>query len=99
MPIDAIHPFQPYLINLWQWLPAGSYKGLVKLDMAITRECLIWSKFDDEMKKSYKMMFRLMMSFIICIISLVLSGLLPKHPFILLGCYFLSFYLPIYFVK
>jgi hypothetical protein len=71
VPIDGIHPFQPYLINLWQWLPANSYKGLVKLDMAITRECLIWSKFDDEMKKSYKMMFRLVMSFILCIVSLI----------------------------
>jgi len=99
VPIDPIHPFQSYLINFWQWLPAGSYKGMVKLDMSISREYLIWSKFDKEMKKSYKMMFRLIMSFILCIVSLILSGFLPKHPFIFFGCYFLSFYWPIHFVK
>ena len=99
VPIDGIHPFQPYLINLWQWLPANSYKGLVKLDMAITRECLIWSKFDDEMTKSYKMMFRLVMSFILCIVSLIWSVFLPKHPLIFFGCYFIAFYLLIHLFK
>jgi hypothetical protein len=40
VPIDGIHHFQSYLINLWQWMPASSYKRLVKLDMAITKKCL-----------------------------------------------------------
>ncbi len=99
VPIDGIHPFQPYLINLWQWLPANSYKGLVKLDMAITRECLTGSKFDDEMKKFYKMMFRLVMTFILCIVSLIWSVFLPKHPFIFFWCCFLAFYLLIHLFK
>jgi hypothetical protein len=99
VPIDGIHPFQSSLINLWQWMPASSYKGLVKLDMAITKECLTWSKFDDEMKKSYKMMFRLVISFIFCIFSLLLIGFLPRHPFIVFGFYFLAFYLPTHIFK
>lgn len=99
VPIDGIHFFQSNLIKLWRWMPATSYKGLVKLDMAITRECKTWSKFDDEMKKSYKMMFRLLISFILCIVGFFISGFLPRHPFIFLGSYFLAFYLPTHIFK
>ena len=52
VPIDGIHPFQSHLIKLWRWMPATSYKGLVKLDMAISKEFKTWSEFDDEMKKA-----------------------------------------------
>jgi hypothetical protein len=99
VPIDGIHPFQSSLITLWQWMPSDTYKGMVKLDMAITKECLTWSKFDDEMKNSYKMMFRLVMTFILCIFSLLVSGFLPRHPFIFFGSYFLAFYLPTHIFK
>lgn len=99
MPIDGIHPFQSSLINLWHWMPSNSYKGLVKLDIAITKEYLTWSRFDEEMKKFYKMMFRLVMSFILCIVSLIMSGFLPRHHFIFFGCYFLAFYLHTHIFK
>jgi len=94
VPIDGIHPFQSHLIKLWRWMPATSYKGLVKLDMAISKEFKTWSKFDDEMKKSYKMAFRLFLSFILCVVSFLISGFLPRHPFIFFGSYLLAFYLP-----
>jgi len=99
VPIDGIHFFQPHLIKLWRWMPASSYKGLVKLDMAISKECKTWSKFDEEMKKSYKMMFRLLISFLLCIFGFFISGFLPRHPFIFLGLYFLAFYLPTHIFK
>ena len=94
VPIDGIHPFQSHLINLWRWMPATSYRGLVKLDMAISREFKIWSKFDAEMKKSYKITFRFFLSFVLCLVGFFVSGFLPRHPFIFFGSFFLAFYLP-----
>ncbi len=99
VPIDGIHPFQSHLIKLWRWMPASSYKGLVKLDMALSKEFKTWSRFDDEMKKSYKMMFRLLISFIFCVVGFFVSGFFPRNHFIFFGLYFLAFYLPTHIFK
>jgi len=100
IPICGIHPFQKHFTKLWYWLPAASYPGMVRLDMAATREFKAWKRLDVETKKSYKLMFKNLIGASIFIFSLIVSAILSiKHPLILCAFYFGSFYLPNKLVK
>jgi hypothetical protein len=100
IPICGIHPLQKHFIKLWHWLPAASYPGLVKLDMLVTREFKIWKRLDGETKKSYKLMFRILIGSLLFIFGLILSAVLSiKHPLIMCGIYFGCFYVPSKLVK
>lgn len=100
IPICGIHPFQKHFIKLWYWLPAASYPGMVRLDMAATREFKTWKRLDVETKKSYKLMFKILIGASIFIFSLIVSAILSiKHPLILCAFYFCSFYVPNKLVK
>ena len=100
IPFPGIHPFQKNLINLWNWLPAATYPGLVKLDMKITGECLTWIGLTDEIKNSYKMILRFSMSIFILFISLILINIfLLKHPLMFFGFCLSAFYLPLQMIK
>jgi hypothetical protein len=100
IPICGIHPLQNHFIKLWYWLPAASYPGLVKLDMAATREFKIWNRLDIETKKSYKLMFKVLIGSLLFLSGLILSAILSiKHPLILCALYFACFYIPNKLIK
>lgn len=100
IPICGIHPLQKQFIKLWHWLPAASYPGLVKIDMLATREFKIWKRLDNETKKSYKLMFKILIGSLLFLSGLILSAILSiKHPLVLCAIYFCSFYIPNKLIK
>lgn len=95
IPFPGIHYFQAQMIVLWQLLPAASYEGLKKLDVAITKECQSWQKMDKSMKNDYKFMWNLFIGLIFFIgFSILMPLFLPSNPIIVLVITFISFYLP-----
>lgn len=95
IPFPGPHIFQKKLIPLWNMLPAASYPGLKKLDLRITKECLIWDKLDKETKAGYKIMWRVFIGLNFWVlISILVSFLFPKNLIIFLIITFVSFYLP-----
>lgn len=100
IPICPIHPLQKQLTKLWYFLPAASYPGMVKIDMLATREFKAWGKMNIETKKSYKLMFKILIGASMFISSLIVSAIFSiKHPLILCAFYFASFYVPNKLVK
>jgi len=99
IPFPGIHPLQKQFIKFWTWFPAASYPGLVKLDLLATREFGIWDTLSEELKNSYKMVFRLAMSFILLIISIILSNIFIKQPLISLALFAASLILPVQIIK
>ncbi|MEG4501581.1 zonular occludens toxin domain-containing protein [Microcoleus sp. F10-C6] len=95
IPFPGIHYFQGRMIPLWQLLPAASYEGLRKIDLAITRECQIWQQMDEVTRDSYKFVWRIIVGLIFWVlISILASFFLPKNFIIFLIITFVSFYLP-----
>lgn len=100
IPICGIHPLQKPFIRLWHLLPASSYPGLVRIDMAATREFKAWHRLDSETQKSYKLMFKILIGSFLFVCSLILSAILSiKQPLVLCALYFGCFYLPNKLVK
>lgn len=95
VPFPGVHYFQNQMIVFWQMLPAASYEGLKKIDLAITRECLIWQKMDKLTKDGYKFIWNLFIGLLIWILLfIVTSFFLPKNLIIFLMVMGFSFYLP-----
>jgi hypothetical protein len=100
IPICGIHPLQKPFIRLWHLLPASSYPGLVRIDMAATREFKAWHRLDVETQKSYKFMFKILIGSFLFICGLIISAILSiKHPLVLCALYFGCFYFPNKLVK
>jgi Zonular occludens toxin (Zot) len=95
IPFPGIHHFQAQMIVFWQLLPAASYEGLKKLDLAITKEWQVWQKMDKSMKDGYKFSWNFFVGLIFWIgFSILMNLFLPKNPIIFLAIMFFSFYLP-----
>ncbi|TAG96157.1 MAG: hypothetical protein EAZ09_06770 [Oscillatoriales cyanobacterium] len=91
----GLHHFQAQMIVLWQLLPAASYEGLKKLDLAITKEWQLWQKMDKSMKDGYKFIWNFFIGLIFLIgFSILMKLFLPKNPIVFLAITFISFYLP-----
>jgi hypothetical protein len=101
IPICGIHPLQKHLTKFWYFFPAASYPGLVKIDMAVTREFKIWNRLDDETKKSYKLTFKVSLGALLFVFSLIVSAIFSiKHPLVLSALYFgCCVYLPNKLIK
>ncbi|MEG4323674.1 MULTISPECIES: zonular occludens toxin domain-containing protein [unclassified Microcoleus] len=85
------HYFQKQIMFLWNVLPAASHKGLNRLDLRITRECLTWQKFDKVTKDSYKVTWNIFVGFVLWVLLLIF---LPKHFILFLAVTVISFSLP-----
>lgn len=95
IPFPGPHYFQKQTMTLWNLLPAASYSGLKKLDLAITRECLVWRKMEKSMKDSYKFAWNFFVGLIFWVgFSILASSFLPKNPIIFFIVMAFSFYLP-----
>ena len=95
IPFLGLHYFQAQMIVLWQLLPAVSYEGLKKFDLAVTKECQSWQKMDKSMKDGYKFIWNLFIGFIFFIgFSILMKLFFPKNLIVFLAITFISFYLP-----
>ncbi|MEG4855721.1 zonular occludens toxin domain-containing protein [Microcoleus sp. B5-D4] len=100
IPFSGPHIFQKMLLPFWDMLPAASYPGLKKLDLRITRECLIWDKLDKQTKDGYKIMWRVFLGIIFWFISSLMTNIfLPRNSVIAFVCFAGSFYLPFQMFK